>query len=326
MEPNQTKVSVLLSVHNGEAFLPQAVESILHQTFSDLEFIIVDDGSTDGTARLLANIAARDRRVRVHSRPNQGLTRSLNEAARLAHGQYLARMDADDVSLLDRLEQQVRHLDTHPACVTVGGQALLIDADGCPLGHWTVPLDHDAIDRHHLAGIGGGIIHPAALIRRDAFDRLGGYDVSLPAAQDYDLWLRLAEVGQLANLPHRVLLYRLHLQSVTATHRTLQTDCMRTICARARQRRGSVGLPQRLRRHYPPLSPCRQRLQWVRLALKAGFHHSARKHARLACSQNPFHPEAWLHLLATMFAGWIGRPREQDPSMQPQPHPHPDHR
>ena len=248
------QVSVLMSVHNASAFLPAAIDSILAQTFSDFELIVVDDGSSDNSGVLLDQYAARDGRVRTIRRPNRGLTRSLNEAAARARGILLARMDGDDLSMPDRLARQVAHLGRHSDCVTVGGQGLFIDQDGWPVGPWRVPIEHDAIDRQHLAGFGGGIIHPAAMIRREAFERVGGYDEAIPAAQDYDLWLRLAEVGRLANLPDVVLQYRLHLLSVTSTRRAEQTQCLVEVCRRARQKRGLASLPRRSQRRYPNLA------------------------------------------------------------------------
>jgi GT2 family glycosyltransferase len=140
------------------------------------------------------------------------------------------------------------------------------------------------------------------MIRREAFERVGGYDEALPAAQDYDLWLRLAEVGRLANLPDVVLQYRLHLLSVTSTRRAEQTQCLVEVCRRARQKRGLASLPRRSQRRYPNLPAFRQRLQWVRLALRAGHFETARKHAVTARREAPWRLGVHLHLLAVRIA------------------------
>jgi GT2 family glycosyltransferase len=323
MQPGSPTVSILLSVHNGERYLSQAIESLMVQSYAAWELIAVNDGSTDRTAEILMGLAAQDLRIRIIARPNQGLTRSLNEAAALARGHYLARMDADDASLPDRLALQIRHLDSHPRCLALGGQAFFIDSEGALLGVWHVPQEHHAIDQQHLSGFGGGIIHPAVMLRKDAFLQVGGYDITLPAAQDYDLWLRLAEQGELANLKEYVLHYRLHLSSITSSRRRLQAECLRDSCARARERRGLSGIPRHLRRRYPVLSPCRQRLQWVRVALKSGFPEAAFKHARLACRAAPLRPDAWLHLLAAGLLarlGWRRQLRSHSEPMEGQPH------
>lgn len=296
-----------MSVHNGTRYLPAAMDSVLRQTWRDFEFLIVDDGSTDGAGEMLAAYAARDPRVVVHSTPNRGLTRSLNMAARLARGSLLARMDADDVALPERLAKQVAWLAEHPDVVVLGTRALRVDPELWPICDWNVPLEHEAIDHFHLSGLSGGIIHPAAMIRRDAFAACGGYDESLPASQDYDLWLRLAEHGRLANLPDILLLYRLHLDSVTSARRAQQLECLKRSCLLARKRRGLDDKPAQLHLNRGALSPLQQRLTWVRRACKAGYFAAARKHVLAALREAPAAPRVWLHL-AGAFALSLVRP------------------
>ena len=127
---NHPRVSVALPVHNCERYVAEAIESILAQTFTDFEFLIVDDGSTDGTLPILNRFAARDSRIRVISRPNTGIVGALNEILGLARADLVARMDADDVALPVRFERQVRYLDEHPECVMVGSRVTIIDPDG----------------------------------------------------------------------------------------------------------------------------------------------------------------------------------------------------
>src|SRR5207237_7493623 len=114
------RVSVLLPVWNGEAFLEQAMESILRQTLSSFELIVIDDGSTDRTAAIADEFASRDDRVRVLRRPHEGLSATLNAGIAAARGEYVARMDADDISVPDRLQKQVAYLDAHPGSVALG--------------------------------------------------------------------------------------------------------------------------------------------------------------------------------------------------------------
>src|SRR5438067_12011849 len=118
----QPAISVIMSVYNAEAFLEAAVQSVLMQSFSDFEFIIIDDGSTDRSNQILQDYARKDNRVRLISRPNKGLTASLNEGLKLARGEFIARMDADDVAAPDRFKIQVEYLRDHPE-VSVRGSA-----------------------------------------------------------------------------------------------------------------------------------------------------------------------------------------------------------
>src|SRR4051812_26679567 len=122
-------VSVLMAVYNGEQYLREAVNSILSQTFKDFEFIIIDDGSTDRSPELLASYARADSRVKLISRPNKGLTKSLNEGLHAARGEFVARMDGDDISLPERFERQVSYLREHPEVVLVGSRVEFIDPD-----------------------------------------------------------------------------------------------------------------------------------------------------------------------------------------------------
>jgi len=210
-------VTVLLSVYNGGPYIRRAVASILAQTFGDFEFIIIDDGSTDGTAAILD--AFDDPRIRRITHPvNRGLTASLNEGLALARGQYIARQDADDVSLPDRLARQVAYLQAHPDIVVVGAQARLIDAAGrrIPDHMLAKPLTPAGV-RFKLL-FDGPLIHSSVMFRRDVVQgRFGGYDPSWPTNQDYELWSRLAQAGcAMANLPDVLVEHRHHGGQISA--------------------------------------------------------------------------------------------------------------
>src|SRR5688572_17248865 len=169
-------VSVVMTVYNTERYVAEAVDSVLGQTFRDFEFIIIDDGSTDGSPFILRNAAARDPRIRLVSRPNTGIVRAANEGIALAAGPYIARMDSDDVCLPRRLETQLRYLDEHPECVLVGSRVTVVDPYGSPVLESMQPLTHEEIDAE-LLGSGGGwaIVQPSAMMRTDAVRRVGGY-------------------------------------------------------------------------------------------------------------------------------------------------------
>jgi glycosyltransferase involved in cell wall biosynthesis len=233
-------LSVLMSVYNAGRYLRPAIDSILTQTFNDFEFIIIDDGSVDRSAEILREYAARDPRVRLTVRANQGLTRTLNEAIGMARGEFLARMDCDDVSVADRFERQLAALRADPALVCVGGSFELIDGKGRLLTRLRPPTDDATIQQLLLKGH-TAICHPAAMMRRDAVAKVGGYDPHFKTTQDLDLWLRLGEVGRLGNVPEVVLKFRQHDSSVSETRREEQRRFGREAVERAWKRRGIAG-------------------------------------------------------------------------------------
>jgi hypothetical protein len=200
-------VSIVMSVFNGERFLPQAVESMLNQTFKDFEFIIIDDGSGDGSAAILDSYQTRDPRIRVYHQKNKGLISSLNFGCELACGKYIARMDADDIAIPDRLLLQVEFMESHPEVSVVGGAVQFINADGKALITARYPTRNRDIQRELLDG--SVLWHPTVLFLKTTFVSIGGYR-NIADAEDYDLWLRIADHFQLANLSTVVLKYRIH--------------------------------------------------------------------------------------------------------------------
>lgn len=197
------RVSVLMGVYNGGAHLGEAVESILGQTFPDLELIVVDDGSTDETRAVLA--AYPDERMRVLHQDHAGLTRALNHALGKARGEYVARQDADDVSHPTRIERQVRFLDAHPEIALVGTWVQLIDGDGDELA--TLHFETEPARIAALLPRENHFTHGTLMARRTILQAIGGYREAFRYAQDYDLTLRLIERYALGNLPEE--LYRL---------------------------------------------------------------------------------------------------------------------
>lgn len=195
-----TKVSVLMSVYNGEPYLREAVESILKQTFRDFDFVIVDDGSTDNAWQILTAYAAQDSRiVLIRNEENIGLDRSLNKGLMLTRGKYIARQDADDVSLPDRLMLQTNLLDSHPEIGALGTAVENIDEQGISLGKHHVPLDHASLQARLL--MNNCFHHSSMMIRQSLLQKLGGYDERMRYVEDYDLWWRLSGLARIANLP-----------------------------------------------------------------------------------------------------------------------------
>ncbi len=233
-------ISVVMAVHNGERFLAEAVESILSQSFRDFEFLIVDDGSTDNSRAILQTYAERDSRIRLTSQSNQGLTKSLNIALQAALGEFIARFDADDVSLPQRLEQQVIALQSDPTLVLVGSEVELISDDGHHLGVRGHATDHREIRKRLLLGDGGALTHPAVMMRQSSVKAINGYDESFPVGQDLDLFLRLSEIGKVRNLPDTLLLWRQHSSSINNTRSGLWMQMKRQAIEKTIKRVGAA--------------------------------------------------------------------------------------
>jgi glycosyltransferase involved in cell wall biosynthesis len=244
-----------MSVYNGLPYLSEAVDSVLSQTFEDFEFIIIDDGSTDGSTDVLRQYARSDDRICLVEQENRGLTPSLNRGIDRARGTYIARMDADDVCLPARFALQVDYLNRHPECVVVGGEPKMIDAEGKPLeksdplydafdlDNMDYRYDHEEVDQRLLTG-GWHLTHPTVMMRRSAVEDVGGYDERFKTAQDRDLFLRLAEAGKVVNLPKQILQYRCHPSQISRRSTTQNYWTKRA--RRAAYRRRGLPLPKEL--------------------------------------------------------------------------------
>jgi len=196
-----------MAVHNQEQYLEAAANSILNQTFSDFEFIIVNDASTDHSPQILSQLANKDKRIKLlHNKAQQGLTKSLNKALKTVKGEYIARMDADDISLPKRLEKQLAYLEKHPQLVLLGTAAYLIDSTGKQIGLKRYPSDHKTLRKTILRYC--PYIHSTWMFRRRPILELGGYNPNFLFAQDYELALRLMGKHQAANLPQPLIQYR----------------------------------------------------------------------------------------------------------------------
>ncbi len=237
MATSDVAVSVLLPVYNAERYVAEAVESILTQTFTDFEFLIIDDGSTDRSAEVLRQYADADPRICLTVRANAGLVSTLNEMLRAARGEFVARMDADDVALPNRFKDQLDFLNTYPDIVCVGGAYVRIDERGRRIMTIHLKEDHGAIQEESLSGA-APLCHPTVMMRRKTVMQVGGYDPRWVYAEDLDLWLRLGEVGRLANLPQVVLFYRVHKNGRTWEDLDCQAVCIKEIVEAAYKRRG----------------------------------------------------------------------------------------
>ena len=304
-------ISVVMSVYNAGPYLRPAVESVLAQTFTDNEYIFIDDGSTDDSPNVLREYAARDKRIRLTVRPNKGLTVTLNEGLHQARGEFVARMDCDDVSLPDRFEKQLAWFRAHPDLVCIGGHFALVDEKGRLLTVLRPPSDDESIQKLLLAGH-TAITHPSAMMRRDAALRVGGYDPFFKTTQDLDLWLRLGEIGKLGNVPQLVLKFRQHGGSISENKREEQRRFGREACERAWKRRGLAGMTYEAAE---PWRPGRDRHSRHAFALRYGwwgFNSAARgtalaygwKAVRIA----PWKIEGWKLLAAAVMKSMPAAP------------------
>jgi hypothetical protein len=299
-------ITVVMPVYNGEAFVGQAVESILSQTFNDFEFVIVDDGSTDRTGEILRSYV--DPRVRVLEQEHAGLISSLNRAISLASGQYIARMDADDVSLPRRLELQAERLRNSPSLAALGTQALQIDESGEKIRRHYYPTGGKAIETALFRGA-TAFCHGSMMFSRACWEAAGGYRQTFEHAEDYDLWLRIIESYAMDNLPDLLYLKRLSLRSVSFEHfLTQQRNAAHALdCARRRK----AGLPEgeRTRASSPPTARELADYHWHLGLAQADLGHigKARVEFRFAISHRSTDPHIWLSYLFTLLGTSLSR-------------------
>lgn len=202
------KLCVLMATYNDERYIAAALDSILSQTYGNFELLVVNDGSSDGTAAILHEYSSKDDRVRtVDCDKNTGLASALNLGLRHTVAELVARMDADDVALPDRLEKQVEYLEAHPEIDVLGTFSEDID----DLGNRTGRIRRMPLGAEKNAALvwTNPVIHPTIMFRRDRIMRLGGYNGALRRRQDYDLWFRVVAAGmKIDNIPEVLLLYR----------------------------------------------------------------------------------------------------------------------
>lgn len=216
-------ISILMSVYNGAQYLPQAIQSVLNQSYDDFEFLIVDDGSSDATADILRDFAVKDSRIHILTNTvNLGLAISLNRGIQEAQASYIARMDADDICQPERFHKQITFMESHPQVGVLGSRMQVISADEKPLFEFDVPLEHSLIIWNLF--FGRTFAHPSVMMRTTVIREVGGYDEKIAAAQDVDLWSRLVGYTQFANLPDRLMLYRSHEGATSIQKAALQQE------------------------------------------------------------------------------------------------------
>lgn len=214
-------VSCILPVYNGERWLQAAIESVLGQTYPHLELIVINDGSTDRSGSIAADLAARDSRVVVIDQNNTGIVGALNAGLLAARGSYIARMDADDICLPERFARQVEALEAHPELAIIGTRSITVGAEGeidshVEAGrHESIPLFVKSSNVHNFPPSLLQVLHPTIMVRADLMKSIGGYGGRYPHVEDYDLYMRLSAYGPIAELQRELLLYRVHGDNVS---------------------------------------------------------------------------------------------------------------
>lgn len=288
---NAPAVSVLLPVYNARKFIKQAVKSILTQTLRDFELVIINDGSTDGSESIVRELAAKDSRIVVISRPNTGIVGALNDGLTRARSDIVARMDADDLSQPTRLEEQLAELNAHHDCVAVGTWVRVIDEAGRPIQVHCSPTTTAELEQQLLEGNGGALIHPTMMARKQAILTAGKYREEYRHAEDVDLYFRLLTRGRLGNVPKPLLDYRIHGASINHVMTDVQYELVSRLVREAREQRG---LPDIVvsREHSPVKTLPGRHRQIASRALGGCQWWTAVHHSWVAFKLEPRHPES----------------------------------
>ena len=218
-------LSVVMTVYNGEKYLREAIDSILAQTFSDFELIFINDGSTDKTSKILNSY--KDPRIKIIDQSNKGLVASLNHGIKAAGGKYIARHDADDGSEPTRFAKQVRVLNERPRVVMVGTSMKVMDSQGKILHEHFVLINNNELRQELL--VRSPFAHGSVMFRKDVAVRAGLYNQKYWPAEDYELWLRMCEHGELTNIDEPLYIYREHEGGISFTNQKLQIQKLKDV-------------------------------------------------------------------------------------------------
>lgn len=285
-------VSVVMVLRNAEQFLSESIQSILDQSFEDFEFIIIDYGSKDRSKAIVRSYAEKDSRIKFDEIPACALPEARNAGCCQARGRYIAVMDADDISLPDRLSREVDYMERHPNVALLGGGIEWITAAGHPFHVSGHPVENSEIQQELLSH--NVFWHPTTMMRTEAFFAVGGYRPVMVCAHDYDLAVRIAERFTCANLHEVVLRYRVHRFQLTSDKQEKQILCkLATQVSAAARRNGQVDPLNAVREITPAVlsalgvtekeqknAAAIARYDWVLVLVEAGEYSTALKGAR----------------------------------------------
>ncbi len=303
------QVSVVMSVYNGAGNLSETLDSVLAQEDCNFEFIVVDDGSIDATAKILDEYAMRDDRLKVIHQENSGLTRALIRGCAEANGEFIARQDAGDNSLPGRLKQQRDFLLNSPDVVMTGCAVQFSGPMHEPLYQTSKPLMQldDGLRQLDIEKLSGPPHHGGTMFRRDAYLKTGGYRATFVVAQDIDLWLRLSELGRCLGMVEVLYQARLEAGSISSRRREEQFRSGTLALACARQRRAGGNDQALLDAYTPKIMPKTS----VGRFEKARFHYfiasclnghdrmAAKRYYRQVLKENPLHLKALFRLITS---------------------------
>lgn len=281
-------VSVIMAACNAANTIAEAIDSILRQTWKDLELIVLDDGSTDATASVVNGF--HDPRIRlISNESNMGLARSLRRGSDAATGRFVARMDADDLSHAQRLERQIAFLEGRPRVGFAGTSFDLMDEQSRVFGRRVRPATDEFLQRQLL--VWNPFCHGSVMIRTELLRAAGGYDENFPSAMDFDLWLRLAEQTRAAIMPEVLYSWRVGPDSMTHAHRARQDTFARRALELAWQRRvtGADALGRVLPVHFTDSAmPAEHCAIWAREALRQRRSGAAARLLARSLALDPF--------------------------------------
>ena len=228
MPAKAPKISVLMPAYNSEKYIAEAIESILNQTFKDFEFIIVNDGSTDKTAEIIEKYAKKDARIRfINNTKNQGIIAALNPGFAMCRGEYIARMDSDDISLPERFAKQVKYMDQHPGCGVCSSWA---EKFGPNIAENRVLTYMPTVKLLDFVIYGDKVCNPGSMIRRSVLvDNNIKYNPEYKHAEDYAFWVEVCKHSEIHNLQEVLLKYRWHDENVSVMHKKTQMECAERI-------------------------------------------------------------------------------------------------
>ncbi len=302
------EISVVMSVYNGAETLRETIESILSQQGVSLEFIIVNDGSTDGTGEILNACAERDSRVRCIHQQNTGLTRALIRGCQEAKASYIARQDAGDRSLPGRLKSELELVRADPSIVLVSCGTRFVLPDGEPLYDSTPSSDEivAGLNASTLSDLRGPSSHPATIFRTDAYHRVGGYRGEFHIGQDLDLWVRLAEIGNVGSTQKVLYEATYSFGGISAGKAKYQQEINKTILICAMRRRSGHSDSDILtdaeavtRRAKQAKRDMSEALYFVGAVLLKRSPEKARHYFRRALQENPGHLKAWIRMVSS---------------------------